>query len=142
MVSVLFVCVQNAGRSQMAEAFAKQGARERGLVLNIWSAGSKPVGAVHPEVAEAMAQLQIDLSAHRPKGLDAVPARTWDYVVTMGCGDSCAAVPSVHHEDWALTDPHGQSVNGVVPIRDDIRQRVDALLTSIENQTSDNLQAS
>lgn len=115
--SVLFVCVANSCRSQMAEAAAK--ALGKGE-WDIWSAGSNPSGRVHPVAIDAMKELGMDLASHRSKGLDAVPQRTWDYVVTMGCGDACAAVPAKQRFDWAISDPVGLPMEDVRKIRGQI----------------------
>ena len=102
MPSVLFVCVANSFRSQMAEAAAKA---LGGAAWEVWSAGSHPGGRVHPLAMELMREAGYDLSAHRSKGLDEVPAREWDYVVTMGCGDACPTVRARQRLDWNLPDP-------------------------------------
>ncbi len=102
MPSILFVCVANSFRSQMAEAAAK--ALDEGK-WEVWSAGSHPSGRVHPLAMELMREAGYDLSAHRSKGLNEVPAREWDVVVTMGCGDACPAVRARRRVDWDLPDP-------------------------------------
>ena len=126
--SVLFVCVHNAGRSQMAAAYARR--LSRGAVV-VRSAGSAPAASINPAVHEAMLEEGIDLSAERPTVLtpDAVAAS--DAVVTMGCGDACPYYPGKRYEDWALQDPAGQGVDAVRPIRDEIRRRVVELLGSL-----------
>ena len=125
MSSALFVCVANSCRSQMAEAMAKSLA---GPEWEIWSAGSSPGGRVHPVAIQLMAELNLDLAAHRSKGLDEVPERTWDIVVTMGCGDHCPFVRAHRRIDWAIPDPVGLSLEEARKIRDGIRERVQDLL--------------
>ena len=122
--SIVFVCVANSCRSQMAEAMAKSLAGDR---WEVWSAGSSPSGRVHPVAIEAMKELGLDLSTHRSKGLEELPAREWDYVVTMGCGDACPAVPAQHRIDWDIPDPVGLPIAEVRRIRDDVVRRVGAL---------------
>ena len=127
MPSVLFVCVANTCRSQMAEAAAKSIANS---AWDIWSAGSHPSGSVHPTAIAAMAELELDLSGHRSKGVDQVPPRIWDYVITMGCGDACPHVPARQRLDWQIPDPVGRPMEEVRRVRDDILERVRALITS------------
>ena len=122
---ILFVCVANSCRSQMAEAIAKSLAGDR---WEVWSAGSSPSGRVHPVAIEAMKELGLDLSTHRSKGLAELPQRTWDYVVTMGCGDACPTFPARHRVDWDIPDPVGLPMEEVRRIRDDLAQRVTQLL--------------
>jgi arsenate reductase len=115
---VLFVCVQNAGRSQMAQAFWEQlGGEAR-------SAGSAPAANVHPEVLAAMRELGIDLSARTPRGLTDDDATWAEVVVTMGCGDACPFIPGRRYLDWDLDDPAGRDVEAVRGVRDEIRRRV------------------
>lgn len=121
MTRVLFVCIQNAGRSQMAMAFA------RAAGLDARSAGSAPAGAVHPEVAAAMAELGHDIADNVPHRLTAEDAEWAEVVITMGCGDACPVIPGRSYEDWQLADPHGMGIDGVRAVRDDIRRRVDEL---------------
>ena len=109
----------------MAEAIAKSLA---GDAWDVWSAGSHPSGAVHPTAAQAMAELGLSLSGHRSKGLEAVPQRTWDYVVTMGCGDACPHVPARRRLDWQIPDPVGQPADEVRRIRDQITAQVRQVL--------------
>lgn len=123
--SLLFVCVGNSCRSQMAEAIARS---LGGAAWEIWSAGSHPSGRVHPVAIEAMQESGLDLSAHASKGLDQVPAREWDYVVTMGCGDACPALQAKQRLDWDIPDPVGLPVAEVRRIRDDLRARIAELL--------------
>ncbi|MFI6432726.1 arsenate reductase ArsC [Rhodococcus oryzae] len=126
--SVLFVCVHNAGRSQMAAGFLTHLA---GDAIEVRSAGSAPADAVNPAAVAAMAELGIDISAQSPKILtpDAVEAST--VVITMGCGDSCPVFPGVSYRDWQLADPAGRGVEQVRPIRDEIRSRVEALIAEL-----------
>lgn len=125
MPSVLFVCVANSFRSQMAEAIAKALGDGR---WDVWSAGSNPGGCVHPLAAQLMAEIGLSLEAHRPKGLADVPQRRWNYVVIMGCGDRCPAVDAVQRLDWALPDPSGLSLDEARRIRDQIAGLVRDLL--------------
>ncbi|AQA22880.1 low molecular weight phosphotyrosine phosphatase family protein [Rhodococcus sp. MTM3W5.2] len=126
--SVLFVCVHNAGRSQMAAGFLTHLA---GDAIEVRSAGSAPADTVNPAAVAAMAELGIDISAQSPKILtpDAVESST--VVITMGCGDSCPVFPAVSYRDWRLADPAGQGVEQVRPIRDEIRSRVEALIAEL-----------
>ncbi len=126
--SVLFVCVHNAGRSQMAAAFLTH--LSAGAV-EVRSAGSAPAEHVNPAVVEAMRENGIDISAEVPKVLTADAVQSSDVVVTMGCGDACPFFPGVRYEDWQLADPAGQGVDAVRPIRDEIRARVVALLDEL-----------
>ena len=127
---VLFVCVHNAGRSQMAAAFL---ARLGGDRVVVRSAGSAPAADVNPAVVTAMAEVDIDLRASgaHPKRLDEAAVRASDVVITMGCGDACPIFPGKRYEDWKLADPAGQGVESVRPIRDEIEQRVRALLAEL-----------
>jgi len=123
--SVLFVCVHNAGRSQMAAAFLhhlSQGAVE------VRSAGSEPAAHVNPAAVAAMAEVGIDMAAEQPKILTDAAVRASDVVITMGCGDTCPFYPGKRYEDWVLADPAGQGVEAVRPIRDAIRARVETLI--------------
>ena len=125
---VLFVCIHNAGRSQMAAALLNQ--RSQGEV-HVRSAGSAPVAEVSPAVVEAMAEIGIDLSQEFPKPLTDEVVRAADVVVTMGCGDACPIYPGKRYVDWELTDPAGKSLHDVRAIRDDIDSRVQALLAEL-----------
>jgi protein-tyrosine-phosphatase len=122
---VLFVCVHNAGRSQMAAALLERKAEGRVRVL---SAGSEPADELNPAVVEAMGELGIDISAERPKKLEDGMVRISDVVITMGCGDACPIYPGKRYEDWELEDPSGEDLETVRGIRDEIESRVDALL--------------
>jgi arsenate reductase len=126
--TVLFVCVGNAGRSQMAAALLDLYAAGR---VRVRSAGSEPAARVHPGVLEAMAERGIDLFDQVPKRLEDDAVRDADVVVTMGCGDACPVYPGKRYEDWELADPAGKSVAEVRPIRDEIDRRVRALLTGL-----------
>jgi arsenate reductase len=126
--SVLFVCVHNAGRSQMAAAFLthlSDGAVE------VRSAGSMPADQVNPAAVEAMAEVGIDITAERPKILTDQAVRASDVVITMGCGDTCPFYPGKRYEEWVLDDPAGQGVEAVRPIRDEIRRRVEVLISGL-----------
>ena len=127
MPSLLFVCVANSFRSQMAEAVAKSLRREG---WEIWSAGSNPSGMVHPLAKQLMAEIGLDLSAHRSKGVDAVPPRRWDYVVTMGCGDRCPAIEAQRRIDWQVPDPVGLPMEEARRLRDQLAMRVRELMKS------------
>ena len=122
---VLFVCVHNAGRSQMAAALLERKAEGQVRVL---SAGSEPADELNPAVVEAMGELGIDISAERPKKLEDGMVRISDVVITMGCGDACPIYPGKRYEDWELEDPSGEDLETVRGIRDEIESRVDALL--------------
>ncbi|XVQ06534.1 arsenate reductase ArsC [Spirillospora sp. CA-255316] len=122
--SVLFVCVHNAGRSQMAAAFLTHLAGDR---IEVRSAGSAPAGAVNPAVVEAMGEVGIDIAAEVPKVLTVDAVQSSDVCITMGCGDVCPVFPGKRYLDWTLDDPAGQGVEAVRPIRDEIRTRVEHL---------------
>ena len=129
--TMLFVCVHNAGRSQMAAAFAEQLAGGRVTVL---SAGSEPADRLNPAVVEAMAEVGLDLRARTPRLLADDDVREADVVVTMGCGDACPIYPGKRYEDWDLADPAGRPLDVVREIRDEIRVRVEKLLASVGNR--------
>ena len=126
--TVLFVCVHNAGRSQMAAGYLQHLAGDRVTVL---SAGSEPKDKVNPIAVEAMAEEGIDIANNVPKILTTQSVVDSDVVVTMGCGDACPIYPGKRYEDWVLEDPAGQDIETVRGIRDDIKRRVEALLTEI-----------
>ena len=126
--SVLFVCVHNAGRSQMAAALLRH---HGGDAVEVRSAGSAPADAINPAVREVMAEIGIDLAGERPKILTTAAVEASDVVITMGCGDACPVVPGKRYLDWALDDPAGQGADAVRPIRDDIDARVRALLAEL-----------
>ena len=125
---VLFVCVHNAGRSQMAAALLQHHAGGRVIVR---SAGSAPAGEINPAVVEAMAELGLDLSLALPKPLTTPVVQASDVVITMGCGDACPVFPGKRYLDWQLADPAGKSVQDVRPIRDEIDRRVTALVAEL-----------
>jgi arsenate reductase len=125
---VLFVCVHNAGRSQMAAALLDQAAGGRVLVT---SAGSQPASEVNPAVVQAMAEVGLDLSREFPRPLTGDQVRAADVVITMGCGDACPVYPGKRYLDWDLPDPAGLDVAGVRPIRDEIARRVRALAAEL-----------
>ncbi|MGZ6142823.1 MAG: arsenate reductase ArsC [Myxococcales bacterium] len=124
-MKVVFACVHNAGRSQMAAAFFNRLAPAGSRAI---SAGTRPGERVHPEVVAAMKEAGIDLSAVKPQLLTAELAKGADLLVTMGCGDECPAIPGARREDWPLPDPKGRPLDDVRRIRDEIRERVEALL--------------
>ena len=123
--SVLFVCIHNAGRSQMAAAYTQH---LSGGLVEVRSAGSAPAESINPAVREAMLEEGIDISAEKPKILTTESVQASDVVITMGCGDTCPYYPGKRYEDWELDDPAGQGVEAVRPIRDEIKQRVLRLL--------------
>jgi arsenate reductase len=128
---VLFVCVHNAGRSQMAAALL---AHRAGDAVVVRSAGSAPADDINPAVVDAMAEIGIDLRASgaHPKRLDEAAVRASDVVVTMGCGDTCPIYPGKRYEDWDLDDPAGRDLDAVRLIRDEIHRRVEALVASLD----------
>jgi len=126
--SVLFVCVHNAGRSQMAAGFLSHLA---GDAIEVRSAGSAPAETVNAAAVEAMAEVGIDISDQTPKILTSDAVDTSDVVITMGCGDACPVFPGVSYRDWALDDPAGKGVDAVRPIRDEIKARVEALIAEL-----------
>lgn len=126
--SVLFVCVHNAGRSQMAAAYLRTLSEGR---IDVRSAGSAPADSVNPAAVEAMAEEGIDLSAERPKVLTPAAVMESDVVITMGCGDACPIFPGKRYEDWELEDPAGRGVEAVRPIRDEIKARITALIAEL-----------
>jgi protein-tyrosine-phosphatase len=128
MPAVLFMCVHNAGRSQMALGWFTHLANGRAIA---WSGGSEPADAVNPAAVEAMAEVGIDITGEYPKPWTEEVVRRADVVVTMGCGDACPYFPGTRYEDWALDDPAGMGVEAVRPIRDDIRRRVVRLLEDL-----------
>ena len=128
-MNVLFVCVQNAGRSQMAQAFLERAGGGRYVAR---SAGTAPASRVHPEVADAMAEAGLDVSDRRPRSLERADAEWADVVVTMGCGDACPVVPGVRYVDWELDDPQGRTAGEVRAIRDEIARRVEALVLELD----------
>ncbi|MBF0689445.1 MAG: arsenate reductase ArsC [Cellulomonas sp.] len=126
--TVLFVCVHNAGRSQMAAGWLRH---LSGGAVEVRSAGSMPAERINPVAVEAMAEVGVDIRAEQPKVLTPEAVRASDVVVTMGCGDACPFYPGTRYEDWQLDDPAGQGIEAVRPIRDEIRARVLALLDEL-----------
>ena len=127
--SVLFVCVHNAGRSQMAAGFLRELGGGR---IEVRSAGTQPGERVNPVAVEAMAEIGIDISQNFPQRLTDESVKASDYVITMGCGDSCPYFPGKTYLDWPLDDPAGQGIEAVRPIRDEIKKRVKALIAEID----------
>ncbi len=125
---VLFICVQNAGRSQMAAALLDHHAKGR---VHVRSAGSEPADQINPAVLEAMSEIGVDLAKEFPKPLTDEVVRAADVVITMGCGDACPTYPGKRYLDWELDDPAGRSLEQVLPIRDEIDRRVRALLDEL-----------
>ncbi len=126
--TVLFVCVHNAGRSQMAAGYLRALA---GDSIEVLSAGSAPKDSINPVAVDAMAEEGIDIANNTPKVLTVEAVRESDVVITMGCGDACPIFPGKRYEDWELDDPAGQGIESVRPIRDDIRARVEALIAEL-----------
>ena len=126
--TVLFVCVHNAGRSQMAAGYL---AHLGGGRIRVLSAGSQPADAVNPVAVAAMAEEGIDITSAAPKVLTPEAVQVADVVVTMGCGDACPFFPGTRYEDWELDDPAGRGIDAVRPIRDEIRARVEALMADL-----------
>jgi arsenate reductase (thioredoxin) len=127
---VLFVCVHNAGRSQMAAGWLRHLA---GDSVEVRSAGSEPRDQINPVAIEAMREVGIDITAAVPQLLETEAVRTSDVVITMGCGDACPIFPGKHYEDWQLPDPAGQPIDVVRQVRDNIRTQVEKLITQIQN---------
>ncbi|AVL98605.1 arsenate reductase ArsC [Microbacterium paraoxydans] len=126
--SVLFVCVHNAGRSQMAAGFLRHLAGDR---IEVRSAGSMPAAEINPVAVAAMAEVGIDIMAEQPKVLTTEAVQASDVVITMGCGDACPFFPGTRYEDWVLDDPAGQGIDAVRSIRDDIRGRIETLVSEL-----------
>jgi arsenate reductase len=126
--SVLFLCVHNAGRSQMAAGWLRHLGGDR---INVYSGGSEPADRINPAAVAAMAEVGIDITDEFPKPWTDEIVRSADVVITMGCGDACPLYPGKRYEDWELDDPAGQDVEHVRPIRDEIRTRVESLITSL-----------
>ncbi|MGX1695458.1 arsenate reductase ArsC [Microbacterium keratanolyticum] len=127
-LSVLFVCVHNAGRSQMAAGYLRHLAGDR---IEVRSAGSMPAEHINPIAVEAMREEGIDITAEQPKVLTSEAVQASDVVITMGCGDACPFFPGTRYEDWTLDDPAGQGIDAVRPIRDEIRGRVETLIAEL-----------
>jgi len=131
--SVLFVCVHNAGRSQMAAGFLTALAGDR---IDVRSAGSMPGDQINPVAVEAMREVGIDIAGEQPKKLTEDAVKASDVVITMGCGDACPYFPGKRYEDWVLEDPAGQGIDAVRPIRDEIRGRIEELIASLAPEES------
>ena len=129
--SVLFVCVHNAGRSQMAAGWLRELAGDR---VEVRSAGSMPANQINPVAVEAMREVGIDITDEQPKVLTTEAVQGSDVVITMGCGDACPFFPGKRYEDWKLDDPAGQGIESVRPIRDEIKRRIEALLSELIGQ--------
>ena len=134
LASVLFVCVHNAGRSQMAAGFLRHLAGDR---VEVRSAGSLPGDQVNPAAVAAMAELGIDISDQKPKVLTVEAAQASDYIITMGCGDACPYFPGKTYLDWVLEDPAGQGVEAVRPIRDEIKSLIEDLIAEIDSTNAE-----
>lgn len=126
--SVLFVCIHNAGRSQMAAGFLRALA---GDAIVVRSAGSEPAAQINPAAVEAMAEAGIDISGQTPALLTHEAVEASDVVITMGCGDACPVFPGISYRNWELPDPAGKGIEAVRPIRDDIKARVEALIAEL-----------
>ncbi|MBI4355604.1 MAG: arsenate reductase ArsC [Candidatus Omnitrophica bacterium] len=126
---LLFVCVENSCRSQMAEGFARALGGER---IEAYSAGSRPSGQVHPDAIRVMQEQAIDLSAHRSKAVQSLPAIAFDYVISMGCGDACPHLPAKRRVEWRIPDPKGQPLEVFRQVRDQIEGHVKQLLLMIQ----------
>ena len=126
--TVLFVCIHNAGRSQMASGYLRHLAGDR---IDVLSAGSAPAASINPTAVLAMAEEGIDIAAEQPKILTTDAVKASDVVITMGCGDTCPYYPGKRYEDWVLDDPAGQGIEAVRPIRDEIRRRVETLIAEL-----------
>jgi protein-tyrosine-phosphatase len=131
--TVLFVCVHNAGRSQMAAGYLDHLAGDR---IQVLSAGSQPAAQINPVAVQAMAEDGIDIAAEQPKVLTGEAVEESDVVITMGCGDECPFYPGKRYEDWVLDDPAGQGLDAVRPIRDEIRQRVERLIAELDTASA------
>jgi arsenate reductase (thioredoxin) len=132
IASVLFVCVHNAGRSQMAAGFLSHLV---GDLVEVRSAGSLPAGEINPAAVEAMKEVGVDISEQKPKILTTEAVQASDYVITMGCGDACPVFPGKKYLDWTLDDPAGRGVDAIRPIRDEIKTRIEALITEITSRS-------
>ncbi|MBA3828643.1 MAG: arsenate reductase ArsC [Taibaiella sp.] len=128
MKNILFVCVENSNRSQMAQAFAKIIGSDK---VNAYSAGSRPSGKINPKAIAAMKEIGYDLSAHESKSLDEIPDVPYEYAITMGCGDECPLVKAAHRIDWSIPDPRNMDEAQFREVRDTIKQKVKELIESI-----------
>jgi arsenate reductase len=131
---ILFVCVENSNRSQMAEAFARI---HGGAQVEAYSAGSRPSGQINPRAVEAMREVGYDLARHRSKGLDDIPAVEYDAAITMGCGDQCPLVRARHRDDWAIPDPKHMMPDEFRTVRDLIEEKVKTLLAELREHVSE-----
>lgn len=136
MKHILFVCVENSCRSQIAQAFANIHGKGKGEdkgtgKVQAHSSGSRPSGVVNPKAIQSMLELDYDLSQHQSKSLDEIPAIKYEYAITMGCGDECPLVDAIHRDDWAIPDPKHMNPDEFNQVRDQIEQRVIQLLESI-----------
>lgn len=129
MKKILFVCIENSNRSQMAQAFA----RMHGTNIEAYSAGSRPSGTVNPKAIEAMKELKYDLTVHTSKSLQEIPDGPYEYVVTMGCGDACPWIPAKEHIDWDIPDPKNMEKEEFRKVRDLIEEKVKDLLGRIDD---------
>ena len=127
--NVVFVCIENSNRSQMAQAFARMYGAGK---VEAYSAGSRPSGKINPKAVAAMQELGYDLTTHDSKGLDQLPDVTFEYAITMGCGDECPFLKAVHREDWAIPDPRNMEPEEFNKVRDQIKEKVLQLLKGIE----------
>lgn len=128
MKNILFVCIENSNRSQMAEALAKMYSNGK---IQVFSSGSRPSGIINPKAIAAMAELGYDLSKHTSKSLDEIPQIKYDYAITMGCGDECPFVIAEHRDDWKLDDPKNLNPVEFNKIRDEIERRVKELIKKL-----------
>jgi arsenate reductase len=133
--TVLFVCVHNAGRSQMAAGFLKD---LSGGTIEVLSAGSMPGNQINPVAVAAMAEVGIDIAGEQPKKLSTEAVQASDVVITMGCGDECPYFPGKRYEDWELTDPAGKGIETVREVRDEIKTRIEGLIASLSPATVEN----
>ncbi|MCX6295568.1 MAG: arsenate reductase ArsC [Bacteroidetes bacterium] len=125
MKNILFVCVENSNRSQMAEAFAKIHGKGK---INVYSSGSRPSGIINPKAIAAMKEVGYDLTTHDSKSLDQIPQIKYDYAITMGCGDECPFIVAKHRDDWKLDDPKHMNAVDFNKVRDEIERRVKELI--------------
>ena len=126
--TILFVCVENACRSQMAEGFARNLLKDD---FDIYSAGSKPAGSVNPDAVVVMNEVGIDISHRKPKGFVDLSQKAFDYVITMGCRDTCPFVAAQHHIDWEIKDPKGKSLESFRKVRDEIQTKVEDFIKNV-----------
>ena len=128
MKKILFVCVENSCRSQIAEGFARNLGEG---IIEVYSAGSRPSGKINPEAIRVMQELGIDISSQRSKGFDQLPVKEFDYVITLGCQDACPFVPAKQHLDWKVADPKGKDVEFFRKVRDNIAEAVKELIKNV-----------